>query len=414
MDFFTAGISMIAVQLCMAMAMFGLWLADRRQAPGAQLWAAAEVLVCLGIGGVLYDHGAGQIPVLILANTCIIWGVVFQYWGLQRFFGLARSRIGYAFGFGYLALNSFMLISGFHVGLRVASFSLVMLLMVSLTLRLNIQQTRVAPTLGSRIISVALVLVLANNLTRVVAALVVGESMKVASHSPLNVTLLYLVPLVGVVLYSVGLLLLYFERSLREQRHLASHDGLTGVLNRRAVVEAGAQIMSRSVQHHEALSVTLVDIDFFKRFNDELGHHAGDQVLMEVAQLLTGHCRRNDLLGRYGGEEFLLVLPGVPAADCSLLGERLTSAVRQYRHEGQHAVTISAGFASLQPGDTWNTLLSRADAQLYRAKALGRDQYCVEGSGELLLSPKPVPPLPVNLAPLAQVAGFSAGEKKIS
>lgn len=402
---------MIAVQLCMAMAMLGIWVADRRQAPGAQFWAAAELLVSFGIGCVLFDHGRGQVPVLILANALIIWGVVFQYWGLQSFFGLAKSRIGYAFGIGYMVMNTGLLISGTQVGTRVALFSLTMLMIVSLTLRLNIQQTRTTPGLASRLISASLMLVLANNLVRVAAALIVGDRMQVASQSTLNVTLLYMVPLVSVVMYSVGLLLIYFERSLREQRHLASHDGLTGVLNRRAVVEAGAQIMSRSALRREALSVTLVDIDFFKRFNDELGHHAGDQVLVEVAQLLTGHCRRDDLLGRYGGEEFLLVLPGVPAADCALLGERLTSAVRQYRHEGQHAVTISAGFASLQPGDSWNSLLSRADAQLYRAKALGRDQFCVEAASEASNALAPVPPLPTGLVPLGQVATRHAADK---
>lgn len=405
---------MIAVQTCMALAMLGIWLADRRQAPGAQFWAGAELLVSFGIGCVLFDHGRGQVPVLILANACIIWGVVCQYWGLQSFFGMAKSHIGYAFGFGYMVMNTALLLSATAVSLRIALFSLTMLLIVTLTLRLNLQQSRAASGLGSRLISASLVLVLANNVVRFIAALAVGDRMQVASQSALNVTLLYLVPLVSVVMYSVGLLLLYFERSLREQRHLASHDGLTGVLNRRAVVEAGAQIMSRSALRREALSVTLVDIDFFKRFNDELGHHAGDQVLVEVAQLLTGHCRRDDLLGRYGGEEFLLVLPGVPAADCALLGERLTSAVRQYRHEGQHAVTISAGFASLQPGDDWNSLLSRADAQLYRAKALGRDQYCVEAPSAASDAPVPVPPLPCGLTPLGEVAKLHAAEKTIS
>jgi diguanylate cyclase (GGDEF)-like protein len=412
MDFLTAGISMIAVQLCMAMTMLGIWLADRRQAPGAQYWVMAEVLMSAGIAGVLLDHGAGQVALLILANTCIIWGVVFQYWGLQTFFGLPKGKIGAVLGVGYLLIQGTFLSLGTAVSTRVVLFSLTMLILVSLTLRLNLRQSHLA-TMGSRMVNVALILVMGNNLLRVVAAILTGDRMQVASRSTLNVVLLYMVPLICVVLYSVGLLLLYFERSLREQRHLASHDGLTGVLNRRAVVEAGADIMARSVLQHEPLSVALVDIDFFKRFNDELGHHAGDQVLMEVANLLTAHCRRHDLLGRYGGEEFLLVLPGVPAADCAMLGARLTGAVRQYRHEGRHGVTISAGFASLNPGDSWNSLLSRADTQLYRAKALGRDQYCVEGAHEQpAVSPLvPVPSLSPNHVGSAKVVQLKKGDK---
>lgn len=401
---------MIATQLSMALAMFGLWLADRRQAPGAQYWAAAELLISIGIGFVLYDHGANQPAVLIIANASLIWGVVLQYWGLQTFFGLPRGRIGVVVGVSYMAVHSMLLFSGLGLGLRVALFSAVMLGMISITLRLNIRQSRGGATLGSHLITAALCLVLANNVLRLTAALIAGDRMHVASPSTLNVVLLYLIPLVGIVLYSVGLLLLYFERSVREQRHLASHDGLTGVLNRRAVVESGAEIMARAIQQKQPLAVSLVDIDYFKRFNDELGHHAGDQVLIEVADLLAAHCRRDDVLGRYGGEEFLLVLPGMPGMDCVHLGERLTGAVRQYRYQGRHAVTISAGFASLQPGDTWTSLLARADAQLYRAKALGRDQFCIDGISDTRAARSPLPAAGPAPAALGKVIPLKAGD----
>jgi diguanylate cyclase (GGDEF)-like protein len=410
MDFFTAGVSMIATQLSMALAMFGLWVADRRQAPGAQYWAAASVLISIGIGFVLYDHGANQPAVLIVANASLIWGVVLQYWGLQTFFGLPKGRIGVIVGLSYMTLHSVLLFSGLGLGIRVALFSAFMLGMISITLHLNIKQSRSGPTLGSRLITAALCLVLANNVLRLIAVLLTGDRMRVASPSNLNVVLLYLIPLVGIVLYSVGLLLLYFERSLREQRHLASHDGLTGVLNRRAVVESGAEIMARAVQQKQPLAVSLVDIDYFKRFNDELGHHAGDQVLIEVADLLAGHCRRDDVMGRYGGEEFLLVLPGMPGADCVHLGERLTGAVRQYRYEERHAVTISAGFASLQPGDSWTSLLARADAQLYRAKALGRDQFCIDGISDTRTARSPQTAPGASPAPLGRVIQLKASD----
>jgi len=115
----------------------------------------------------------------------------------------------------------------------------------------------------------------------------------------------------------------------------------------------------------------------FKYFNDKFGHAAGDTVIREVAAILQQTCRTIDLVGRYGGEEFLIILPGVNRDDAALVGQRLVDAVRQYRFLGIHPVTISAGLTTLPKTEicSWDQLVRRADAALYEAKGLGRDRY---------------------------------------
>lgn len=156
----------------------------------------------------------------------------------------------------------------------------------------------------------------------------------------------------------------------------ASHDALTGLLNRAGILEALAAQMRRSEAEQTALAVAMIDLDHFKRINDEHGHLVGDAVLIEVARRLGANLRDADLVGRYGGEELLAMLPGLPPS----CGERLqalraTIAGQPLRiGERQLAITASIGVAWYRPGESLQQLLARADAALYQAKRLGRDR----------------------------------------
>ena len=118
------------------------------------------------------------------------------------------------------------------------------------------------------------------------------------------------------------------------------------------------------------MSVILLDLDHFKRYNDAHGHIAGDQMLRECAQSWSAHLREHDLLGRFGGEEFAAVLPDCASDEAAVLADRL----RDVTPPGQ---SCSAGVATLDRGESSRTLLQRADAALYRAKAAGRDATVV-------------------------------------
>ncbi|WP_045736981.1 ligand-binding sensor domain-containing diguanylate cyclase [Xanthomonas sp. MUS 060] len=156
----------------------------------------------------------------------------------------------------------------------------------------------------------------------------------------------------------------------------ASHDALTGLLNRAGILETLTAQMRYSDATCNPLAVAMIDLDHFKRINDNHGHLVGDAVLIEVAQRLSTNLRDDDRIGRYGGEELLSVLPGLPPPS----HERLESLRRvigeQPLHLDEHqlSITASIGVAWYRPGESLEQMLARADKALYQAKRLGRDR----------------------------------------
>ena len=155
----------------------------------------------------------------------------------------------------------------------------------------------------------------------------------------------------------------------------ATTDVLTGLANRRRLDEELQRLLAQAVRYDQSLAVVLVDLDHFKDVNDGHGHQAGDQLLIEVAGGLTAAVRNADLVGRWGGEEFLLLAPHTDHEAALALAERCREAVARASIEaGEVAVTASLGVASLEPNDTARSLMRRADLALYIAKSEGRDR----------------------------------------
>lgn len=165
--------------------------------------------------------------------------------------------------------------------------------------------------------------------------------------------------------------------SLEQVRQLASHDELTGVLNRRALISALERERSRAERSAAPFGIAMIDLDHFKGINDSYGHAVGDEVLKAFAAAVRDTMRVTDVFGRYGGEEFLLILVGTGPAAALEAVERIREAVaaRDWRAlTPGRPVTISAGIANFSKGDSVEQLLHRADAGLYQAKAAGRNR----------------------------------------
>jgi diguanylate cyclase (GGDEF)-like protein len=164
------------------------------------------------------------------------------------------------------------------------------------------------------------------------------------------------------------------EQDVHAMEQLATTDPLTGLANRRAMaleIEAALALAQRSGQ---PMALAMIDIDHFKHINDRHGHAAGDAALVRCSQLLQAHLRTADRLGRWGGEEFVLVTPLTRVSACMELAERLRATVAAGAFEHGATVTLSIGLAGYQPGDDLSSLLARADQALYRAKTLGRNR----------------------------------------
>ncbi|MGL6005663.1 membrane-associated sensor domain-containing protein [Aeromonas sobria] len=170
---------------------------------------------------------------------------------------------------------------------------------------------------------------------------------------------------------------------LRQLDQLAKQDPLTGVANRRHFNIELERALAHSQESGAPLSLILIDVDYFKRFNDHYGHQVGDMCLKEVAQALKRSVRTpSDLVARYGGEEFVLLLPNTDSEAATAVAQRLQDGLAslQLEHLASDVapwVTVSQGIASIVSGEGASQLLERADRALYRAKESGRNQFCV-------------------------------------
>jgi diguanylate cyclase len=175
-------------------------------------------------------------------------------------------------------------------------------------------------------------------------------------------------------LYQNGLMLREAYKRIEE---LAELDELTGASNRRCIMRMLEEEIDRAARTGSPCSVALIDLDWFKRINDAYGHPTGDEVLRAFSITIFANIRNIDRLGRYGGEEFLLVLPDMDTSSAVRALDRLRAIIADLDWSAFSPgmkVTISAGVATLQPNETSDILLARADSALYSAKAQGRNR----------------------------------------
>jgi two-component system cell cycle response regulator len=162
--------------------------------------------------------------------------------------------------------------------------------------------------------------------------------------------------------------------------HEAMHDPLTGTLNRRAFTEVLSRELSGERRHPRGVALGICDVDEFKKVNDTHGHQVGDEVLCGLVRLMEGNLRGHDVLGRHGGDEFVVLTMPAAGADAVIPFERVRSAVADTplaTKDGAMSITISFGVTIWSDGETEDELIAAADTALYRAKAGGRNRVCL-------------------------------------
>jgi len=186
------------------------------------------------------------------------------------------------------------------------------------------------------------------------------------------------------ILYAIGgyiAISIENSRLFAQIERLASTDELTGLPNRRTVIEELAKVRRRTRRYGRCSGVVMADVDHFKRINDMYGHDAGDIALRSIAAALSSSVRESDVVGRFGGEEFVVVLQETDLHGALLLAERLRRTVEELEIRGPHGevlrVTASFGVSVISPKDPdCHSVLKRADSALYEAKATGRNRVC--------------------------------------
>ncbi|MBF0505961.1 MAG: diguanylate cyclase [Nitrospirae bacterium] len=179
--------------------------------------------------------------------------------------------------------------------------------------------------------------------------------------------------------------IIHIRNKTKELEFMMDRDYLTGLYNRNYFMARLIEELSWSMSYKEPLSLMMLDIDFFKKVNDTYGHRCGDEVLRKIADCLSSTARREDIVGRYGGEEFIILMSNASLDDALVLGEKLRKAVMSEKFSlelpNMFSVTISIGITTFTDINEQSTdvLIGQADKALYAAKEGGRNRICVYG-----------------------------------
>lgn len=356
-----------------------LMLGVRRQLPssiqGLLYWGIAP-LVCAA-SALMYGL-EGSVPASVVSiggNGLLLAGCCLYYFGSQRFYAQPVTwRFWASVAVACVLTMQFFMLLVPDYRIRLACFAGTMAAIVFAHAGLLLRcADGFAPRFtGSVLLVQALVLVVRGVATFWVDA---PDTTRFTVGSPIHTVYIATFGFVAVLL-AIGVQFMAGERIQREFEYLASHDSLTGALTRRALLQAAEHEMQRWQRYGGSFSLLLLDIDHFKRINDQHGHLTGDRVLVNCVGVVLGLLRSSDRLGRYGGEEFFVLLPASDADTALAVAERMRTAIAQHPGTADTpACTTSIGVACVQTGDTaFEALIARADAALYRAKAQGRNR----------------------------------------
>ncbi len=346
--------------------------------PAMQLWKWAKLVQgCAHLLGWLRpDWPAPWLSVV--ANSTLIIGAVLEAAAYCSFFGFPRwQRILYP-----AALLSLLLYNGAHYyGAGPATRAFVMSALIagfSGAMAVALLRPRKGNSILQLIIGVNNMIFCGAMALRAWSGLAQVPVTIFSSGAVLTFT--YLTGYLLMIVNGFGFLLLCKEADDRKMEQLAAIDSLTGLVNRRAFFErtASARVLASRQRHQIAL--LMLDIDHFKSINDMYGHAVGDQALCVFSKAALGALRDPDILGRLGGEEFAVALPGTDLVGAVQAAERMRAAVKAVHVPGchpEHVLTVSIGVVLIDPHEHINAALARADRALYAAKTTGRDRGAI-------------------------------------
>lgn len=374
--------------LFMAVTMAGIFIAGNRERAIVD-WAIAGLLFCTGhllAFVALGEAGSGDRRMaLAVANTTVMMGYNMVILGVQRHLGIHRWMEGLfllAIGVGVTiafvpimhesTMFRVLVLTGVYTGLSVAGAYLLW----------RAENPDLAPyrrAVAAVLIANALILIMR------AAYFLASDWITFGLSGSIVLVPIYLSAFLFYMALNVSFALLLFRQKEVRLRFLARHDSLTGLLNRYSLEDHSAQALARARRGDQELSLIVLDLDNFKGVNDQYGHAAGDQVLVQAAERMQVCLREADVVFRTGGEEFLVLLPGADQAEAEQVAERVRSALADQPFEcpgSTISVSASIGVVTVPPEScNWEELLQRADAALYRAKDGGgnRVEWAREG-----------------------------------
>lgn len=367
---------LVATSGLMAAMFFIAFWASR--VPEATLWAG--MLITQMFTWALY-WGRGVWPdqgwIIVFGNSIMTLGWAFATHSLAVFHRIKGAWLLHYTPVPVIALGTGLLLD--NLAARLLLGVLVYVGQMSVGIVILLSKRGNFPSVIRNFIAASVILAAVAILIRAVYGWVnPGVQALTPENDPMH-TYVLLTAFVTMIATSCGFLLLLRDRTEQQVRHLATHDTLTGAWNRGAFINLAEREMTRCQRNGRPLAMLMLDLDFFKKINDAHGHLAGDQVLIQLAKTLQACLRPQDLFGRYGGEEFCVLLPETNAEGARNIGERLRAAAEALEivfGESKLRATVSIGVAELSAGasDLADQLFVEADRELYIAKSEGRNR----------------------------------------
>ena len=344
---------------------------------GLNHWAVA--CLAMVISAVLFSLRS-SIPVLyssFLANILVVGGIMLMYASLRRFEGLQQH---YRRLIAMLATMALLLIWPTFIcddySLRIVAVSAVnMILFAACAMVIQRMKQRSLKELFTKIIFLFAAFV---SLLRCITAIVQHDTLHPETDTSMLQRLYMATFSFSVLALSLGFMLMINRKLRLKLERVALHDSLTGTYTRGAFFDLLGKEMARSHRSSEPVSLLMLDLDNFKAINDRYGHLGGDQVLLDFAQKVNRILRPQDVFGRYGGEEFAILLPNTSQKDAYGVAERICLLSEQSDSQDTPRYTVSIGMTTMrQQCSDINVFVRRADHALYEAKKSGKNQVAM-------------------------------------
>jgi diguanylate cyclase (GGDEF)-like protein len=383
--------TLIACDLMLAIAFAIVFFGMKRTYPKLRGINTIAISFLLFVPGTTLVASRGFIPHFLsitIANFCVFGSFIFLYRGILRFIGTRRtivlpvviSCLSAAVLFYYSQVQD-------RVAPRIVAISLTVGAIRGLIALELFRKSPQSPSpKAMRLFAASMSLFAAVTVNCGIATWLGGATLQGLQGSDVG-SFTLLLSVVSIFVTGIFVLLLSSGELIAASRDESLRDALSGAFNRRGIeVKLAAELKRISTGKHK-LSVALIDVDYFKSINDIEGHAAGDNALRKLADTINSQLRGRDLLGRYGGDEFLLLLPMTPCSIALGVTERLCNAVTSLPTSiGSIPLTLSIGLTEATPEDDAATLIARADKALYRAKSDGRNCRRVVTAGTEAIS----------------------------
>lgn len=372
-----APLTILIISFFVALAMSGVLFIISRTYPkdirGLGEWSVAALVIALSLPLFIARDTIPDAFSIVLANLMVLIGFMMMNAGTRKFAGAPR-RIGRTwlllFVFAFVLLFAWSTFIQPSIGVRVATLSVFTLIVILDQLVLVLKE--LPGTTGRNILVFSLAILIGFRVVRLGGLMLGFDQPTGVFDTAISQLVFIAIPSVMIPLGTISLIMLASEKLRQDLEFISRHDDLTQCLNKRSALEELKREIAHARRYGNTLSIMIVDLDNFKDINDIHGHLQGDQVLVDFSQKTKTHLRETDQLTRFGGDEFMAILPDTDLERATLVANRLHEAGKESQ---PIAWSVSIGISQwLGEDDSLAALLTRADKALYKSKALGRSQ----------------------------------------